>query len=146
VGSFIVGPGEGHRLGIGPRVLFEDPDGAYAVLEGSPPPGTPAPYDHIHRSYDEAWYVVEGAYEFRVGDRVRRAAAGSLVFAERGTPHTYRNVGDAPASILQIVAPVACLRMLEELGEIAVPGQNLDADAMAAIFARHDTEVVPPLG
>jgi len=143
--SFILEPGEGRALPIGSTVKFEDPAGAFAVLEEAPPPGAPAPYDHIHNRYDEAWLVLGGEFEFRVGDQRLRAGPSTLVFCERGTPHTFKNVSDAPAPVLLILSPIDCLRMLEEIGEIVVPGEDLDREKMAEIYRRHDTVWVPPL-
>jgi uncharacterized cupin superfamily protein len=56
------------------------------VLETVAKPGEPAPLDHVHHSYDEVFYVVEGEFEFRVGDRRLRAPAGSVVTAHAAAP------------------------------------------------------------
>jgi mannose-6-phosphate isomerase-like protein (cupin superfamily) len=65
---------------------------AFAIAEWRPrgPPGPPrliAP-PHLHRSDDEAWYVLEGTLRVRVGQEEVEASAGSAVFVPRGTPHT----------------------------------------------------------
>jgi ketosteroid isomerase-like protein len=46
-------------------------------------------YLHIHRSDDEAWYVLEGSLRFRFLDREIEAPAGTTVFVPAGIPHTY---------------------------------------------------------
>jgi mannose-6-phosphate isomerase-like protein (cupin superfamily) len=50
-------------------------------------------YLHIHRSDDEAWYVLEGALRFRFADREVDAPAGTTVFVPAGVAHTYRVTG-----------------------------------------------------
>src|SRR5206468_8574315 len=69
------------------------------------PPGPPrliAP-PHLHRSDDEAWYVLEGLLRVRVGTEEVEARAGSAVFVPRGTPHTYWNPGPAPTRYLLVM-------------------------------------------
>jgi uncharacterized cupin superfamily protein len=46
------------------------------VFESSPPPGAPGAPAHVHHSYDEAWFVIEGTVEFVLGDRRERLEAG----------------------------------------------------------------------
>lgn len=43
---------------------------------------------HFHTNKDEWWLVLEGAFEWRLGDgRVIRAEPGEVVYLEKGTPH-----------------------------------------------------------
>lgn len=51
------------------------------------PPGPPrwiAPL-HLHRSDDEAWYVLDGTLRVQIGDDVVEARVGSGVLVPRGT-------------------------------------------------------------
>src|SRR2546430_17103383 len=59
------------------------------------PPGPPrwiAPL-HLHRSDDEAWYVLEGVLCVRKGKDVVEARAGSAGFFWRGGPPPYCDTG-----------------------------------------------------
>ena len=47
-------------------------------------------YLHIHRSDDEAWYVLEGSLRFMFEHGEVDAPAGSTVFVPAGLAHTYR--------------------------------------------------------
>jgi CMP-N-acetylneuraminic acid synthetase/quercetin dioxygenase-like cupin family protein len=50
---------------------------------------------HYHITKDEWWVVIEGAFEWRLGDgKVIRAEPGEVVFLERGTVHTIVCVSD----------------------------------------------------
>ena len=109
-------------------------DDDFVVVEWTAEVGTHwiAPL-HIHHADDEAWYVLEGALGFRLGDDEIEAQAGSAVLARRETPHTYWNAGDIPARYLLVLTPNIA-RLLEEIHE---PGADI-----LAIFACYDSEIV----
>jgi uncharacterized RmlC-like cupin family protein len=48
------------------------------------------------------------------GERLIVAAPGSFVFAPRGIPHTYQNVGATPARALVIISPAGLEKFFEE--------------------------------
>ncbi|MDB0030398.1 cupin domain-containing protein [Opitutales bacterium] len=44
---------------------------------------------HYHTTKDEWWYIVEGEFEWRLGDgRILKAKSGEIIFLECGTVHT----------------------------------------------------------
>ena len=88
---------------------------------------------HIHHADDEAWYVLEGALGFRLGDEEVIARAGSGVLASRGTPHTYWNAGDEEARYLLIMTP----KIAKLIDAIRRPGAEI-----ANEFKSHDSEVL----
>ena len=90
-----------------------------------------APF-HVHDQDDEAWYVLEGTLEFRLGEDEVEAGAGSAVFARRGTPHTYRNAGATPARYLLVMTP----RIAHLIEELHRPGADV-----AAVFATHESRL-----
>jgi hypothetical protein len=90
---------------------------------------------HVHHADDEAWYVLEGALKFRLGDDVFEAPAGSAVLAPKGTPHAYGNArGGQRARYLLVMTPKirALVQTLHEPG----------ASDYAAIFEAHDSELL----
>jgi mannose-6-phosphate isomerase-like protein (cupin superfamily) len=60
---------------------------------------------HVHRTEDEAWYIVEGNLRFQFGKREFGAEAGAGVLLPHGTPHTFWNPGPGSARYLLIVGP-----------------------------------------
>jgi mannose-6-phosphate isomerase-like protein (cupin superfamily) len=60
---------------------------------------------HLHRTEDEAWYVLEGTLRFHYGAREFNAGAGEGVLLPRGPAHTFWNPGPEPARYLLIVGP-----------------------------------------
>jgi mannose-6-phosphate isomerase-like protein (cupin superfamily) len=61
---------------------------------------------HYHPRADEIWYVCEGklSVSFDGGEPVV-AGPGSVLFAQRGTSHDMKSVGEVPLVMLCLVAP-----------------------------------------
>jgi mannose-6-phosphate isomerase-like protein (cupin superfamily) len=118
-------------------------DAGFVVAEWSDPGGPadepPRPIAplHVHLEDDEAWYVLEGALRFRVGDREIEAPAGSAVFGPHGVPHTFWNPGPEPARYLLVMTP-RTLRLVETLHELP----DRDPETLRAHFRRYGCEIV----
>jgi mannose-6-phosphate isomerase-like protein (cupin superfamily) len=97
-------------------------------------PGRPIAGLHVHRSDDEAWFVLAGRLGFRVGDEEREVAAGESILVERGTLHSYWNATAEPARYLLVMTP-----RIHALIEALHAG---DRDDWAAIFEEHDSELL----
>jgi hypothetical protein len=103
------------------------------------PPGPPrliAPV-HLHRSDDEAWYVLEGSLHVKVGDQIVEAAAGSGVLVPKGTPHTYWNAGAGPTRYLLIMT-ANIYRLIQAIH--AIPDRS--APLLRAVFEKFDSELL----
>jgi uncharacterized cupin superfamily protein len=119
------------------------PNGADVVLAewrdpggGTDPPTYIAPL-HTHRSDDEAWYVLEGTLDFRLGEDTVEAQPGGAVVAPRGTPHTYWNPSPEPARYLLIMT-----RRIAALIDAIHALETRDADALNEVFERHDSQLL----
>ena len=97
-------------------------------------PGRPIAGLHLHRSDDEAWFVLEGRLGFRVGNDEREIAAGESILVERGTPHSYWNAAPEPARYLLVMTP----RIHRLIDALHAGGR----DDWAAIFEEHDSELL----
>ena len=92
---------------------------------------------HTHRHEDEYTYVLEGEIGVQVGDEVRVARPGDLVFKPRGVPHAFWNAGDVPARALEIISPAGFEPYFTELApELTRPG-GPDLLALGAIRERY---------
>jgi len=60
---------------------------------------------HTHTDHVDAFYVLEGDIEFRVGDDPRVAAPGTFVAAPPGAVHGFRHAGPEPIRFLNLHAP-----------------------------------------
>jgi quercetin dioxygenase-like cupin family protein len=62
---------------------------------------------HTHADHVDAFYVLEGQVEFRVGDEPRVAGAGTFVAAPPNSVHGFRHAGPEPIRLLNLHAPPA---------------------------------------
>ena len=92
---------------------------------------------HVHRSDDEAWYVLEGTLCIQMGEKVVEARAGAGVLVRRGTPHTYWNPGPGPTRYLLIMTA----NIYELIQDIHAMKERTPA-ALGAVFDKHDSELV----
>ena len=60
---------------------------------------------HTHATEVDAFYVLEGQVEFRIGDAPRLAGPGTFVAASRDSVHGFRNPGPEPIRLFNIHAP-----------------------------------------
>jgi mannose-6-phosphate isomerase-like protein (cupin superfamily) len=79
-------------------------DGHYSLFEARTVSGGGVPL-HYHTLDEETFYVLEGTYQFEVGDESLRAGRGECLHIPRPIPHAFRNVGDEPGKMLVIVSP-----------------------------------------
>jgi quercetin dioxygenase-like cupin family protein len=141
-----LGPGEGDEFTIGvDRVLVKGAtahsgDG-FSVVEyhGANQPGPPA---HVHRTFEECWFLLDGEVDFTMDGEVVRGRAGSFFLVPRGTAHTFQVVGDRPARWVGIFSPGRYMELIRELGKLIPIDGPPDPAAVAALFARYDTDIV----
>ena len=86
------------------RFLVREPDAGYCLVEAFVGPGAGAPPNR-HPTDDEAFYVVDGTFEFSVGSETRIATPGDFVRVPNGEVHTFRNIGQEPGRLLIVNAP-----------------------------------------
>jgi quercetin dioxygenase-like cupin family protein len=114
----------GHRLGMGEITL---------------PPHTPGPPQHRHARHDEGFYVVSGAARFTVGETAYDAAPGTLVMIPPGAPHTFANLGDEPAVLLNTFTPDLYVQYFRDLGEMIASGKPLTPENTIEAMSRYAT-------
>lgn len=131
----IASPLAGHTLGAD--------GGQFVIAEWRDTGGAPgqkrliAP-THVHHGDDEAWYVLEGALRFRIGDDEVEANAGSAVMVPRGTVHTYWNPSANPARYL-IVMTANIHRLIQAIHAMPVRTR----EALATVFGEHNSTLLP---
>ena len=150
--AYVLQPGESRSFPMGPdpvAVLLEGAatDGAFSIVEAQLSPGIPGPPPHIHHDgLSEIWYVLDGEFEFLVGEQTIRTAKGGFAYVPPETIHTFANVGSTTARWIGIFSPAVGLNMIEDLAPaFANPGPP-DLDHMGRVFGRYQVEVVgePP--
>ena len=132
------------------KVVGADNDDAFSMCEvwNVPQGGVPP---HIDHRDDEAFFVLEGTYDCRLGDRDLTCGPGESFFAPRGTPHAFKNVGDAQARMLIVQSPGGVIeKYLEEAWEKIEDPSNPpppvepDFERVMAAAQRYGIEMLPP--
>jgi quercetin dioxygenase-like cupin family protein len=99
----------------------DDTDGAYALIHCFfrknffPPP-------HFHKYEDESFYILEGAFNFQVGEKKITAGPGQLVVLPKNVPHSFNLVTDTAKALL-LITPAGFETLFKEF---SVPAITLD--------------------
>lgn len=153
IGAFVV-PSGGNRLGgplyvaggeISIKIASRDTGGAFAVFEGSVDPQVGPPL-HRHREQDEWWYIIEGQFLFEVDGKQVHAGVGDVVFAPKGSCHTFQNIGSTPARAITTVVPGGLDVFFQELSAAVPRGVAIEPEKVVSLFEKHGLELLgPPL-
>jgi mannose-6-phosphate isomerase-like protein (cupin superfamily) len=81
------------------KVSGKDTDGDMYVFE-STRAKEGGPILHVHYDQDEWWYILEGDFLVKVGDKTYQAKPGDFVFGPRGVPHTFAKVGEGQSKLI----------------------------------------------
>ena len=110
-------------------------------------PGSPGTPPHLHRMTDEAFYVLEGSFGFRVGGRTLEAPVGTFIFVPKGLEHAFWNGGTTEARLLSTISPPGFEGYFEELAE-GLAAAGTDARKARSLRERlskeYDIEVFGP--
>jgi quercetin dioxygenase-like cupin family protein len=100
---------------------------------------------HVHRVQEETFYVLDGECEWQIGDQLVRAKPGAYVFIPPGVPHNIGNASDKPARMIMTVSPPGHEHYFEELAQLVARGGPPDANVIAELRSRYDTEQISAL-
>ena len=138
------GSGEGlRREARGSEMWFKataaTTGGRLSLMERTLPPGGRMPPPHRHTGNEEAYFVLDGVVEFRVGGDVLAGGAGAFVLVPSGEAHTFGNTMASPARLLVLHAPAldAYFEDLEVLWGAPEPPEMADE---LALMRRHGME------
>lgn len=106
--------------------------GEMTVIEGAIPPESGPPL-HVHEKENETYYVLEGNFEFVCGSDRVTGGPGTFVFAPRGLPHRYKNIGNDLGRVLFGFTPGGIEAFFTELGN----QPELNPQIMIEIAGRH---------
>ena len=124
------------------RISGRDTGGTVSVVESHDVTGGGPPL-HIHHREDETFQVLEGEYEWHVGDKKFTAQKGATIFAPRGIAHTYRYTGKRPGRLMCIITPSGFEGFFEEISALS-PQQQQDIPGVIAIGRKYGLEIPPP--
>ncbi len=142
--------GEHIKLGGEPndcKLSAQDTHGAMCVFEFTGVSGGPR---HLHNDQDEWIYVIEGEFQFDVGDRQFRVRAGESVFIPRKVSHVWACANGKPGKIIDVYQPAGKMEeFFRELGKYEgrpYVHEVLTIDEFRRLFHDHGMDLLgPPL-
>ena len=148
-GNIVLKPGEGKTIpvpghNITHKLRGEDTGGAFSLLEvelwGDGPP------QHIHKTEDETFYVLEGEINVLMGEQIIKATAGSFLFVPKGTVHAMCRSGEKPARFLATYSPPGLEKFFDEAAGLDVTDTDAYVAKAEALAKKYNMEIVgPPL-
>jgi quercetin dioxygenase-like cupin family protein len=136
-------PGEGKEVTLAGKPMTFLVTGAdtkhTSMFDWTLPPGFSTGL-HVHRAQEETFYVLEGECEWQIGSQMVHAKPGTFVFIPPGVPHNIANAGDKPARMLTTASPPGHEHYFEELVGLFTRDEPPDANAVAQLRSRYDTE------
>ena len=140
--AHVVRPGQGRTVDLGVaqmRVLAsgEATGGAFTLAEFSGTGEGAWTVPHLHRGFEESFFILDGLFTFTVGDEAISASPGMYLLVPRGTSHTL-SAAAGGGRFLLLMVPGGLEKMFFELGQLP-PNAIRDPAARAAISARYDS-------
>jgi quercetin dioxygenase-like cupin family protein len=152
----VAGAGDARQVKTDEGVVFRLPDGEYRLLTTGDATGGAygawettnaagsGPPPHVHHDTDEAFYVLEGTYEFTLaGGAPVRLGPGSFINLPRGRAHAFRCLGPGHGRVLALAFPAGFERFLIAVAPPA--GTVPDIERLEAIARTFGVELVDTL-
>jgi quercetin dioxygenase-like cupin family protein len=117
--------------------------GALSLGIAQTPPGD-GPPPHVHRRDDEVFVVLEGELSFQTAAGWVAAPQGTVVYAPRGAPHTFRNAGASPSRHLVLTLPSGFEDFYVRCGELFAAGGPPDIGKLRALADEYGYEFLAP--
>lgn len=148
--AFVVRKDEGAMRYIGHeafsvKVTGEQTGGALALMESVVQPGH-GNIPHVHRTEDEAFYVVSGTFQFINGDQKLTAGPGDFVYVPKGTRHGFKAISAEPARMLVFFTPAGNEAFFLKYGDTeqsAEPWSDEKHNSLLEALTAHNSVLLP---
>ena len=122
-------PGEGDALQFSPTELLVwkatlASTGSFDQCTLTAQPGHAGAPEHVHSAVEECFYVLEGAFRFKVADSIVLAEPGTFLFVPRGVAHTWTNAVDVASTMLLTFVPGGMQAFFEEAARSCTPSPS----------------------
>ena len=148
--GLVVLPGDGEHLqGVEVRntvkVSHDTTGGVFAAFEETTAPGMGPPV-HVHTVQWEYFRVLDGEFEFLIGEHRYRAPAGSVAVVPPNTRHGFRNIAAGDSTLEFLITPAGNVdENFRRLTQMLADGET-DAGVLNALGEQYDSiNVAPPL-
>lgn len=121
--------------------------GEFGLFRWEMAPNAGGPDPHIHHTFSESFYVVDGRVRLFDGASWVEAQAGEFLYVPKNGIHAFRNESDEPAAMLILFAPGRPREdYFKALAENARVGRTMTDEERTAFLAQHDQYMVdiPP--
>lgn len=137
----------------GPLFLFGDAMTARTLLDATATAGRFSVVEHVlaprelgaplhrHSREDEFTVVTTGRIGFLLGEEVVHAGPGELVRKPKDQWHTFRNAGEVPARVLEIISPAGFEKYFEEIEPFFPDGSPPDLEGMARVNDKYGLQM-----
>ncbi len=92
---------------------------------------------HLHKTFDEICYVLEGTIHIMVGEQVDVVNQGDWHLRPRGVVHTFWNSSKEPARFINIYTPGGHEEYLQDISNLLSKGKPSPKD-FALLESKHD--------
>jgi mannose-6-phosphate isomerase-like protein (cupin superfamily) len=109
---------------LGHRVTPYQTTGDFNLVKGESPAGAQGPPPHVHKKYEEVFFILHGQMDFVLDGNKKTIRAGELVNIPSGCLHTFSNTTDDSCHWLNIHSPKGFQSFFDVFG---VPEEEKDA-------------------
>lgn len=104
------------------------------------------PARHLHHEQDEWFHIIDGEYDFEVGDEKFHLRAGDSLFAPRKVPHAWACVSETPGTLMATLQPAGTMEAFFQKLPQYVGKPRASNEEMAKFHAEHGMQITgPPL-
>jgi len=131
------------RLTIAFKRVEGEGESSYSIVESIEPTGSGAGR-HRHETFQETFIVLEGNYDFEVGDETRSVGPGDILVIPRGMPHGFKCTSPTPGRLMTISTPAGVFEaFIADVCASSIDSGTPDGGVavdMRAIASRHGVE------
>src|SRR5579859_5996002 len=116
VEPIVTSPGEGDVLQFSPSelLIWKATHERFDQLTLTAQPGHAGAPEHVHSAVEECFYVLDGAFRFKVAGSLVIAEPGTFLLVPRGVAHTWTNALDVASTMLLTFVPGGMKAFFEE--------------------------------
>ena len=126
------------------KVSSQDTNGAMCVFEITGTTGNSCGPRHAHHDQDEWIYIIDGEFDFEIGEQLMRARTGETVFLLRRIAHAWAAV-DRPGRILNTYQPAGKMEeFYREVSRFISPPihEVLGIEGLSTLFKTHGMDLM----